>query len=279
MAGIDKGVKCFIVLCFYNKQEGSYKCRNSINKNMLAFVTETIGKRSERSMTNYEGEQSNDLRVWEIDFVRAVAIMFMVAFHFLWDLQQFTELDLIYWDSVEKISNGAVVFMFISAISSGFSREPFKRGLMVFGVGLGVSVVTYFIFPDTYVRFGILHFLGVAMMLFPLLKRLNNIVLLGLAVVSVILGFVFTDLRFSNGLLLPFGIRYNGYNSVDYYPLFPYLAASILGVIAYKKWYYKKKSLFPFYWSPFWIQWISRHALVIYLVHQPIILGILFIFV
>jgi len=243
------------------------------------LIVAIIGKRSECLMTNSEQEQAYELRVWEIDFVRAVAIMFMVAFHFLWDLQQFTELDLVYWDAVEKISNGAVVFMFISAISSGFSRKPFKRGLMVFAVGLGVTAVTYFTFPDTYVRFGILHFLGVSMMLFPLLKRINNVVLLGLAVVSVILGFAFADLRFSNGLLLPLGIRYNGFNSVDYYPLFPYLAATILGVIAYKKWYYKRKSLFPFYWSPFLIQWISRNALVIYLVHQPIILGVLFMFV
>ena len=217
-------------------------------------------------------------RVWEIDFVRAVAIICMVIFHLLFDLVEYLNIDVPYWDSlIVYISNGVVFFMFISAISSGFSKHPVQRGAIVFAIGMGITVVTYLLMPDVYVRFGILHFLGVSMMLFPLLKKLNNVVLAGLAVLSLVIGIVFQDILVDTWVLLPFGLRHSGFNSIDYYPLFPYLSATILGVIAYKKWYVPKLSVLPFNWDSKVMRWISKHSLAIYLVHQPIILGIIYL--
>lgn len=217
-------------------------------------------------------------RIWEIDFLRAVAIIFMVALHLGYDLEAYADISVPYWDVIFfYVSKGVVIFMFISAISSGFSKEPVKRGLIVFAFGIGITVITYFLMPETYVRFGILHFLGLTMMMFPFLKKLDNRVLLTLAVLSAIIGLAFRQTTVNTGLFLPLGLRYNGFNSIDYYPIFPYIAATIMGVLAYKKYYYARKSIFPFYWNPKIIRWISKNSLAIYLLHQPILMGVFYL--
>ena len=220
------------------------------------------------------------IRHGEIDVLRAVAIVLMVLFHFVYDLKEFAGVSIDYqspfWFFIGKAS--ALLFIFISGLSSGFSRSPVRRGLKVLFYGMGITVVTYLFIKDEYVRFGILHFLGVSMILSPLLFRLPSWTLWGLTGTSAVLGFWFKEQLVNTSLMLPFGLMYEGFGSIDYYPLFPYLAATILGVLAYRYFYAQRtEPLFPFRLNSSWIKWLSRNSLGIYLLHQPILLGIIFL--
>jgi len=87
---------------------------------------------------------------------------------------------------------------------------------------------------------------------------------------------IFADVKGSYWLF-PLGFTTGSFYSSDYYPLFPYLGIVLLGVFIGKVFYKKKKSLFPFYISgkdPF--SFIGRHSLLLYVVHQPILLIIVY---
>lgn len=219
-------------------------------------------------------------RYGEIDVLRAVAIVLMVLFHLVYDLKVFAGVSIDFqspfWFTEGKTS--ALLFIFLSGLSSGFSRSPVRRGLKVLFYGMGITVVTYLFMKDEYVRFGILHFLGVTMILAPLLFRLSSGTLWGLAGSSVVLGFWFKGQLVKTSLMLPLGLMYDGFASMDYYPLFPYLAVTFLGVLAYRHLYAQRKEpLLSFQLKSEPIKWLSRNSLGIYLVHQPVLLLIIFI--
>lgn len=223
--------------------------------------------------------QEEKNRIWEIDLLRFVAIALMVTFHFIYDLNEFAGVNVEYefgfWRFVGAAS--AIMFMFVSGISSGFSRNTFKRGLKVLGFGIIISIATYFFDSTQYIRFGILHFLGVSMMLFPLLKKMNRWILLVAAVLSFIAGKYIETTTVSTLLLLPLGFMYGGFASMDYYPLFPYISYFMLGVLCYKLFYYKRESLFRFSFSPKIVSLVGSHSLLIYLLHQPVLLGTIYL--
>jgi uncharacterized membrane protein len=216
-------------------------------------------------------------RVFEMDLFKTIALILMIIFHIVYDLNEFAHISLDYssgfWYYVGKIS--AFLFIFIAGINSGFSHRPIKRGIVVFSFGIIVTIITYIFMKDLYVRFGILHFLGVSMLFYPLLKRVNNLILFMLAILIIIVSNIGILDEIS---IITFLRNIFGGMSIDYYPLFPYLSIFIFGVLLYKLFYYKRKSIFNLDVKSELLYFISKYTLVIYLIHQPVILGIIFVF-
>ena len=221
-------------------------------------------------------------RILEIDFLRSVAILLMVTFHLVYDLAVFYQYPLDYatgfWFWVGRSS--AVLFIIISGVSSNFSAHLGRRALKVLAAAMLITAVTYFWDLDLYVRFGILHLLGVSMLAAVFFRRLNiwAAVLGGLLLFA--LGYVLDNYggNFSSGVFLPLGIIYPGFRSIDYYPLVPWAGIFLWGISLGKAFYPEKKSFFrrePHVIAG--LNLLGRHSLLIYLVHQPIILGILFL--
>ncbi|WP_407306775.1 heparan-alpha-glucosaminide N-acetyltransferase [Desulfosporosinus sp. SB140] len=220
-------------------------------------------------------------RYQEIDSLRAMAIVLMVLFHFAYDLKEFAGVNINYqapfWFTIGKMS--ALLFIGLSGLSSGLSRFPVRRGFKVLIYGMGITAVTYLFMQEEYVRFGILHFLGVAMILSPLFMKLSSRSLTILAGLIACLGFWFETLAVKTNLLIPLGLMYEGFSTIDYYPLFPYLAVTILGILAYRRFYALQTistTRVPIQRVPKWVQWLSRNSLGIYLVHQPVFLLAIF---
>lgn len=219
-------------------------------------------------------------RIFEIDLLRATAIVLMVIYHFVFDLNNFTKIsvdcEVMPWNLIGTSS--ALIFIFISGISSGLSKSSFKRGIITFSFGMLVTVVTLVYDTKEYIRFGILHFLGISMMMFPLLNSLKKWQLVVLGGVTIILGKIFETINTTTFLLLPLGITYNGFATLDYYPVFPYISVFIFGIFIYKIYYFKGRSILRNNYNSNLIYLISRNSLNIYLLHQPIILaGIYFL--
>lgn len=204
----------------------------------------------------------------------------MVAFHLVYDLNEYLNVDVNYlsgfWYWIGKSS--ALIFIFASGISSGFSRKILRRGLLVLGLGLIISATSYVVLGDMYIRFGILHFLGACMLLYPLMARPRAWILAIIAVAIVSISRLIGSITVKTGLLLPLGIKYPGFSSVDYFPFIPYLAVFLLGIIAFKLYYHRGQSLFPFTWENSVVTALSRNSLMIYILHQPLIMGVIMLY-
>lgn len=239
-------------------------------------------------------------RFWEIDCLRGFAVFFMLLYHFLYDLDFF---------SIENIQIGSGLFLYIgrsaaflfilisgTALSIGHSRaldnevdgvktENFlkylKRGLKLFSMGLVVTAVTWIFFPDQYIIFGILHFFGVsAMLVYPFLKYGKENLFFSLF--FGLIGLYLRGKTFGFSALLWLGFTPENFTTLDYFPIFPWFGVLLAGIFLGNSLYEGGERRFKIpkagnnYLTKF-ISIVGQHSLVIYFVHQPLFLTLLFL--
>lgn len=215
-------------------------------------------------------------RIPEIDFLRVLALVLMIIYHFIYDLDSYTPVTIHvntwFWALVGKLA--ALLFIFISGVSVAISRHPFRNSVKLFFWAFVISSVTYIGMRETYVRFGILHFLGTMMFLYPIFKKRSNGFLILFSVLAIFLGVFFTHTVSSVPWLLPLGLAYPGFTTIDYYPLFPYSGVYVLGILFYRLNYSRLRSSTSNLFIPAssLLEKMSRNSLLIYLIHQPILL-------
>ena len=218
-------------------------------------------------------------RIWELDAWRGVTIVYMVLFHALYDLYVYYgypvnphELLLI-----GPIKPGHIVsftFFPLAGISSELSRKPFKRGAYLMVVALGFSLVTYITTPQLFIRFGTLHLLSTALLLSPLWRRLPTKLIPALALLIYLTGVWTASTYTHNPWLFPLGLITPSFTTMDYFPIFPYIAPFIMG-IWFKRVVYDprhNKSLLSEWPFTKPLQYLGRHSLLIYIIHQPILM-------
>ena len=218
-------------------------------------------------------------RIGEVDFLRGVAILLMVYFHLIYDLQEFYNYPVVYAEGINyyigKIA--ALLFITITGISCSLSRDNFIRGFRILFFAYLITIFTYFYSPENYINFGILHLLGFSILLYSFLKEIKAVPLFIGGTLTIILGLYFGSLEVANPFLYPFGLLTANYRSLDYYPLFPYIGFFLYGIALKKLLYPHKKSLLPYSLVHHPLSKIGRKSLFIYIIHQPILLGILYI--
>ena len=203
----------------------------------------------------------------------------MIVWHFLYDLASAGLVpETLLQSPVMELARYAVAgsFIAISGVCARLSKRPFRRGLAVLGAALLVSVVTYLIGAPVY--WGILHLLGVCMLLYAAARRrweaLPGIYACGAALLIFALTFMLPiRVRVGVPFLFPFGLRTAAFASADYYPLLPWgalffaaaAAAERLGDMPPERKYER---------APRALVWMSRCSLFIYLVHQPVLLAL-----
>lgn len=217
-------------------------------------------------------------RIWELDFLRGIAILAMIAFHILYDLKVFYQVPISYEEGpVYYLGKfAASLFIVAAGISCSLSKSNIKRGAKLFLLGLLITLVTSLVIPGSNIIFGILHFLGTSIVLYSIFKHLKPRTLLLLGTAIILAGFYFKKITLPNNLLAPLGLLGSDFYSVDYYPLVPWLGLFLYGVALGKMLYTEKQSLFPV--SPFRqniVTALGQHSLAIYLLHQPVILLLL----
>jgi uncharacterized membrane protein len=217
-------------------------------------------------------------RFEELDFARGMAILLMIAFHLIVDLKDFYSYNLEYlqgfWYVEGKLS--AVLFIFLCGLSSTLSHNSTRHGITIFIWAMLLTTISYAYNADFYIRFGILHLLGISLLLTPILHSLQKRWLLLVSAVSLFVGLLVSARYIASPFLFPLGLQTSTFTSLDYYPLFPWYGVFVAGVIAGKQFYARKQPLFsiPF---PKTITWLGRHSLAIYLIHQPILVAFLYI--
>ncbi len=217
-------------------------------------------------------------RFEELDFARGVAILLMILFHLIVDLKEWYAYNLDYregfWYWEGKLS--AILFILLCGLSSTLSRNNMRHGIHIFTWAILLTSITYFYNPDFYIRFGILHFLGVSLLSSPLIAPLQIRWLVLLSIGSFIMGLVATASFTTSPYLFPLGLQTRTFTSLDYYPLFPWYGIFVIGVIIGKL-FYKSRKPYVSVPLPKVITWLGRHSLAVYLIHQPILLAILYL--
>ncbi|WP_319578584.1 heparan-alpha-glucosaminide N-acetyltransferase [uncultured Methanospirillum sp.] len=233
-------------------------------------------------------------RYVELDAARGVAICMMVIFHLVFDLSFFSiylvETSHGFWRLFGYMT--AALFVLIAGVAvalragrtppsiAGFTRALpfFRRGIFLIGVGLLVTVGTcIFLHGEGYVLFGILQLIGTSTILAPLFFRLGKKTVIP-GIIILLAGWMIT---LPNGpiWLLWAGIHPVDYISVDYTPLIPWFGVFLVGM-AMGAWLYPNG--LRSFWLPVWVEQMfhipsipGRYSLIIYLVHQPVLLLIL----
>lgn len=218
--------------------------------------------------------RTNNKRIWEIDFLRGIALILMIIFHLVYDLKEFFEYNLSYNQGVYmyigKISGS--LFILISAVSCSFSRNNFKRAGKFLGVAVIITLVSSMHNPAYSIKFGIMHFLGMSILLYPVLAKQNKYLLAILGTAIIGLGQYFGPIPATNNYLFLFNLTSTTWVSTDYYPLFPWFGVFIYGIILGKVFYSWNEGLNSRVYRNNIIVFLGRHTLVVYLIHQPLLL-------
>ncbi len=215
-----------------------------------------------------------------LDAWRTLAIVLMVAYHFLYDLYIFGVI------SANQLFSAPLnvlerficcSFILLAGASARFSRNNLRHGLVVLGAGLVVEIGAAA--AGQTIRFGVLMLLGSSMVLWHFLgKGLQRLPGRSVAAGS---GVLFFAARWWTGRtavsvpwLYPLGFISPGFYSADYFPLLPwfflFLTGTALGgwCLAHRENRLLTVSL------PGALTWPGRHSLIIYVLHQPVLYGI-----
>lgn len=204
----------------------------------------------------------------------------MVYFHLIFDLSELYGFNAGIYSPFNHIIGelSAIIFIFISGVSSIFSKSNVKRGLRLFFIAMLLTLITYVFARDMTIKFGILHFLSICMIIYPLLNKLNPFYKIIFSVILILAGFYTRSVNSTNDMLFFLGIHNSSFSSGDYYPLIPWLGLYLFGCSFGKLIYSEKKSVFKTNLNQNILTYAGKHSLVIYILHQPIIILFIEIF-
>ena len=244
-----------------------------------------------------EGTARPGGRLNGMDELRGFAVLFMIAYHALYTLSYLYGLE---WAKAafERLIPlqpfGAALFIVIAGVSSNLSHSNQKRGLRLVPFALLISLVTAFVTPSAMIWFGILHFLAVCMILFGLLQaHWQSVRFSWFWVALCVVLYFFTktipwgylgfgpvavlplpNVLYVQEWLFPLGFYGPDFASADYFPLLPWVFLFLVGAFLGKPvaqghapaWLYPGR--LPF------LSWIGKRALLLYLLHQPLIYAV-----
>jgi uncharacterized membrane protein len=241
-------------------------------------------------------------RAFELDALRGLALFMMLLHHLIFDLRYMLGLDVFAFQETWWFENllrplFLNVFLIVSGICCSFSRSNTRRGIRLLAVALAFTLFTSLFSlwtnTDLYILFNVLHLLAFGTLIYAGLNHVEQKRGVRLLRVDVTLLLLMGVLLWLASLLphwvgqgsywlLPFGLVPNPVvGMADYLPLIPWLGFFFMGALIGRVAYTRNCSAFPN--APAWLVavsglfgFIGRHSLLIYALHQPAFLAILF---
>ena len=225
-------------------------------------------------------------RLAAIDGLRGFALCLMIVYHFSFDLAWFKVLQADFNHDPFWLEFRAVIvtlFLGLVGVSLVLAQRVhpgpvafWRRVALIAVCAVLVSVVSYVTFPKTFITFGILHCIAVSSVLArPLIAWPRLAVLFGIAIIAI--GNLVHLPAFDATWLNWVGLMTHKPPTEDYVPLLPWLGVVLVG-IGIGHWLLARERgaiLALSRATPAWLAWMGRHSLLIYLVHQPVLVGIL----
>jgi uncharacterized membrane protein len=228
-------------------------------------------------------------RLWQVDAFRGLAILGMILYHSAFSLFFFGKYPIpIFnwkWELLQTVVAGS--FLLLVGVSLSLkkrkllsqkksSQEIFfsflRQAGKIFAAGLLITLVTWITLPDYFIRFGVLHLIGTGIVLaFPLLSHPKLAAFVGGSI--LLLPWLFPEpLPPGNTFTLWLGFVPENFRSLDYFPVIPWFGLIALGTVVGAQ-IRRAPSRNP---VP-WLTWIGTHSLAIYLLHQPVLLFLIWI--
>jgi len=219
-------------------------------------------------------------RILALDLARSLALLCMAIFHFTFDLEMFGYLpwgttQQGFWYYFPRMIAGSFLFLagvsLVLAQGRGVRWGAFaKRFVMVAGAAALVTVGTYYYNRSGFVLFGILHCIALCSVIGLAFLRVPRMVTIAVAVACFALPWVYQDAAFNARWLLWLGLSTEKPFMMDYVPILPWVAPFLAGIAVRVPWprVVASRSLrilaFP-----------GRHSLIVYLIHQPVLIGLI----
>lgn len=245
-------------------------------------------------------------RLDRLDMLRGLAMVWMTAFHFCFDLSylQLWRQDF-YHDPVWIWQRAAIVSLFLLCAGLGqaaaqtrpsSARRFYQRWLLVAGCAALVSAGSYLVFPNSYIYFGVLHGMAAMLLLLRLVQGCSDRVLFGLAMLCMLApglySYVASGLPASLVELLntkplsPLGLVTRKPVTEDFVPILPWLGIMLAAFAVGRQQMAKPGAWLPSYlaqpaqsWPSRSLAWLGRHSLPYYMLHQLVLMGSLMLLV
>lgn len=232
-------------------------------------------------------------RYEKLDGIRGLALLNMIAYHAVWDLVYMYQID---WEWYK--SYGAYVwqqgicwtFIFLSGFCLPLGRHAVRRGLTVSLCGAAITAATLAVMPQNRVVFGVLTLTGFCMLAAGLCDKWLRKIPPSAGMAVSVLVFVVTrnvnegglgfgkwnlcrlpQLLYKNLFTSFLGFPYEDFFSTDYFSLVPWLFLFMAGYFTSlclgrknRMGWLVKSAIRP-------VEWMGKHSLVIYMVHQPVL--------
>lgn len=229
-----------------------------------------------------------------LDSLRGFAVVLMAFYHGSWDADFLGLADIPLFTSLPWLALRAFIlglFLLLAGISLTLAHgedvrwHAFLRRLATVGASaLLITACTRLAFDEGYVTFGVLHHIAVASVIGLLVLRLTTVAIGILAAALLVLP-NFVQVPAFNGRWLAWtGLAAEPPFAVDHVPLLPWMGIVFIGILVGRAIGQEAANqIAPWrIWRPRHAGgqltcWLGRHSLVVYLVHQPIIFGILWL--
>jgi uncharacterized membrane protein len=226
-----------------------------------------------------------------VDALRGVAIVLMMAYHFTFDLDYFHVVDIdfnnnAFWlfarSLIVSMFLGLVgISLYLASVNGVDKRRYWRRIGVLLGCALAVSLASYLMFPKSLIFFGILHFIVIGSLLGVLFLRFYWVnLLLGCGFIAA--GLWIHHPLFDQSALQWIGLMTHKPVTEDYVPLFPWFGVVLLGLFLGRSIYSGPVPSFACWRCNTTIGRVltvgGRHSLIIYMLHQPLFIGILYLF-
>ena len=228
-------------------------------------------------------------RLLLIDVVRGLAILGVVLFHFVWDLEFAGFISGIafhpIWLAFGRILAGTFMILVGVSLSLAHRQEikakAFAKRLLVLLLAASmITIVSWYVFPGTFIYFGILHAIAVASVVGLIFLRMPTPITFMFGISMFVLPFLFSSPAFDNRWFAWIGFSQMPPPSNDFVPVFPWVGLSLIGLAITKVLHQNTNYVIlfngfdgrPFIKS---VSWCGRHSLIIYLVHQPALLAVI----
>ncbi len=249
------------------------------------------------------GAEHTHRRIVLLDEVRGLCVFLMVIYHLLYTAGEFFHFEtfsllLDLTTPLEPIFAG--LFIVICGASSRLSHNNFLRGIKLAGVALLITAVTGFAMPalgfeGAEIWFGVLHMLAACILIYAVLAKPLNRVPAQIGILICLILYVFTRFidwgifgipyvdamnihlpgeLYECAWLFPLGFHSASFYSADYFPLLPWIFVFMAGVFG-GGWLVRAKlpeAVYRTHIRP--LAFLGRHALIVYVLHQPVIFGV-----
>lgn len=224
-----------------------------------------------------------------VDAIRGVAVLWMIIFHFFFDLTWFGFSRSCFSKDPFWLHQRTMIlslFLLVSGVSMVLMLKKhktfyifYRAALRLVPAALLVTLASYALFPKSYIYFGVIHFMICSLLICRFLLWMKAYIVIP-ALVALVLGNFYQHTFFNVSHWGCFGFRTFRPMTEDYVPLFPWLGVVWLGCTIGWLWQESliEKYTFCSCYGVKLLTFFGRHSLAVYLIHQPILIFMIYSF-